>query len=222
MLNKVALLGDDTGHPSHRELNALIPRLEQELDAHAVWVPTDSSFDPTDFAGLWLVPGSPYANDAAVYAALTAVRENNVPFLGTCGGLQYAVIEYLRNELGTCATHAESDGVDDDNAVVALACSLYGEQRKVTPIAGSRFAGWVERPFVGMHYCSYAPTAQAIRHLKNAGVVVGATTEDGQAEILEFPNHPFYIASLFQPHIGASSGQPIHPLIKSFVAATRR
>jgi CTP synthase (UTP-ammonia lyase) len=50
--------------------------------------------------------------------------------------------------------------------------------------------------------------------------MVGAITEDDTAEALEFPDHPFYVAGLFEPHIGAASGQPIHPLITAFVAAT--
>jgi CTP synthase (UTP-ammonia lyase) len=216
----IALLGDDRGHPSHQELNALVPRMADELGVDAVWVPTASEFDPLDFAGVWLVPGSPYENDNAVYAALSAVRTHGVPFLGTCGGFQYAVIEYLRNVLGVHATHAESDGEDRDNAVSAMACSLYGEQRTVTPQPGSRFISWIGDPFVGMHYCNYAPTEAAITTLRNAGVIVGATAPDTSAEVLEFPDHPFYVASLFQPHIGASRGEPIHPLIRAFVAAT--
>lgn len=215
----IGLLGDDRGHPSHHELNALIPRLDQECGVQAEWVPTASSFNPLDYSGIWLVPGSPYDDDAAVYDTLTTVRTHQRPFLGTCGGLQYAVVEFLRQVVGAPATHAESDGEADDNAVAALACSLYGEQRTVTPVPGSRFAAWVEHPFVGMHYCNYAPTAAAISSLTAAGVTVGATAQDTAAEVLEFPQHPFYVASLFQPHIGASCGEPIHPLILAFVAA---
>ena len=85
--------------------------------------------------------------------------EQNIPFLGTCGGLQYAVLEYFRNVLGLAsASHAESDGVDDTNVVRALACSLDGEERVVRPIAGTRFSALVnDEPFVGMHYCNYGP-----------------------------------------------------------------
>jgi CTP synthase (UTP-ammonia lyase) len=117
---RIALLGVDRGHRSHRELNALRPR----LGVGSEWVPTDSAFDITAYAGVWLVPGSPYADDEAVLRALTAVRERSIPFLGTCGGMQYAVIEFVREVLGEAATHAESDGDSDDNAVAPLACSL--------------------------------------------------------------------------------------------------
>jgi CTP synthase (UTP-ammonia lyase) len=219
---RIGLLGDDTGHRSHQELNALVPRLAEEYGVAAVWLPTDAAFDVTAFDGIWLVPGSPYANDDAVVAALTTVRRRGIPFLGTCGGLQYAVLELLRTELGHAATHAEADGERADNAVVPLACSLYGTAAEVTPVAGSRFAGWVPAPFEGMHFCNYAPSAASVTALREAGVVVGATGEDAGAEVLEFPDHPFYVASMFQPHIGASTGAPVHPLVRAFVEAVTR
>ena len=171
--------------------------------------PSDSGFDVDEFDGVWLVPGSPYADDAAVLRALTHVREDGVPFLGTCGGMQYAVIEFARSVLGDGrASHAESAGEDEANVVGALACSLYGEERLVTPVPGSRFASWVSEPFVGMHFCNYAPTPEVVTRLEEAGVVVGATAHDAGAEVLEFPGHPFFVASMFQPHIGALAGEP--------------
>jgi CTP synthase (UTP-ammonia lyase) len=213
----IALLGDDRGHRSHQELNALRPM----LGIDTTWVPTDSGFSISDYDGVWLVPGSPYADDDAVLRALTVVREQGIPFMGSCGGMQYAVLEFVRTVLGESATHAESDGAADDNVVTALACSLYGEERLVTPVPGTRFAGWVDRPFVGMHFCRYAPTADVVARLQEAGVVVGATADDAGAEVLEFPGHPFYVVSMFQPHIGALAGRPVHPLVRAFVGAVR-
>lgn len=218
-MSTIAILGEDTGHRSHQELNALLPRLRDELGLHAEWVSTTSGFDVTTYDGVWLVPGGPYPDDDAVLEALRVVQEKEIPFLGTCSGMQYAVIELTRNLLGAAATHEEAAGASADNAVAALACSLYGEERLVNPLAGSRFATWVEEPFVGMHFCNYAPTPAAVARLVEAGVVVGATAPDAGAEVLELPDHPFYLASMFQPHIGALAGTPIHPLISAFADA---
>lgn len=215
----IGLLGDPGGHRSHQELNALAPQLAAEHSVSAVWVPTDSAFDVTRFDGVWLVPGSPYANDDAVVEALRTVRQNGIPFLGTCGGMQYAVIEFLRSDLGQVATHAETDGENDDNAVVPLACSLYGRSSTVTPVPGTRFSGWVPEPFEGMHFCNYAVSPASVAALESAGVVVGATGDEAGAEVLEFPNHPFYVASMFQPHIGALAGASIQPLVAAFLRA---
>jgi CTP synthase (UTP-ammonia lyase) len=214
---RVALLGDHRGHRSHLELDALRPVLPIDTE----WVPTDSDVDVTAYDGVWLVPGSPYADDAAVLRALTTVREAGIPFLGTCGGMQYAVLEFARSVLGGSATHAETDGASDDNVVAGLACSLQGEERLVTPVPGTRFAGWVPEPFVGMHFCSFAPTRYAVARLVAAGVVVGATAPDAGAEVLEFPDHPFYVTSMFQPHVGALAAAPVHPLVTAFTAAVR-
>jgi CTP synthase (UTP-ammonia lyase) len=211
----VALLGDRSGHRSHRELDALRPSLPVEAE----WVPTDSGFDVAAYDGVWLVPGSPYADDAAVLRALAVVRESGIPFLGTCGGMQYAVVEYAANVLGERATHEEADGTSDDNVVTALACSLQGEERLVTPVPGTRFGSWVSEPFVGTHFCSYAPTPAVVERLQGAGVVVGATAPDAGAEVLEFPDHPFYVTSMFQPHVGALAGAPVHPLVTAFTDA---
>jgi len=211
----VALLGDRSGHRSHLELDALRPHLAVEAE----WVPTGSGVDVTTYDGVWLVPGSPYADDAAVLRALTVVRERGIPFLGTCGGMQYAVIELARALLGVPATHAESDGESDDNVVAPLACSLQGEERLVTPVPGTRFAAWVPEPFVGMHFCSFAPTPAVVARLEQAGVVVGATAPDAGAEVLELPGHPFFVTSMFQPHVGALAGAPVHPLVTAFTDA---
>lgn len=219
MRRRIGLLGEDRGHPSHRELNALAPRLAEGYEVSVEWVPTDSGADVTAFDGVWLVPGSPYADDAAVIRALHAVRTQGVPFLGTCGGMQYAVLEFLRHALDRDATHAESDGQGEHNAVVPLACGLVGVETTVSPVPGSRFAGWAPGPFPGMHYCSYAASPEAVALLVDAGVVVGATGPEVGAEVLEFPDHPFYVTSMFQPHIGASEGAPVHPLVEAFVGA---
>ncbi len=103
-LMAVALLGDRSSHRSHRELDAL----RRLLPLATEWVPTDSGFDVSAYDGVWLVPGSPYADDAAVLSALTEVRTSGLPFLGTCGGMQYAVLEFLRSVLGR-AGHARRD-----------------------------------------------------------------------------------------------------------------
>lgn len=212
---RIALLGDEGGHRSHRELNALRPRLGAETE----WVPTDSGADLAAYDGLWVVPGSPYADDEAVIAAIRHARETGQPFLGTCGGLQYAVVESARHLLGRPATHAETDGERADNAVVPLACSLQGEEREVTPVTGTWFSDLMDGPFPGMHFCGFAPAPAVVEALVAQGVEVGATAPDAGAELLRWPDHPFFVASLFQPHVGALAGAPVHPLVRAFLGA---
>jgi len=220
----IALVGDrQPAHASHRELDAVRGQLGEGVTAD--WVATDGDRVHClgEFDGIWLVPGSPYADDAAAYAAVRWARESDVPFLGTCGGLQYAVVEYFRNVLGVAAaSHAEADGRNMSNVVHALACRLQGEERLVRPVAGTRFARLMnEEPFSGMHYCSYGPGPSEVERLVEAGMVVEATAEDAGAEVLELPANRFYMLTLFQPHVGALAGKPLHPLLREFVRCAR-
>ncbi|MGH2972430.1 MAG: glutamine amidotransferase-related protein [Gaiellaceae bacterium] len=224
MTVKIAIVGDQNEVlPSHRELNAVRPMFG--ADVAAEWVPTDGPriLDLRGFDAVWLVPGSPYADDAAAYRAVTWARQRDVPFLGTCGGLQYAVVEYFRNVLEVpAATHAESDGVDDNNVISALACSLMGEERLVRPVPGTRFSKLVgDEPFVGMHYCGYEPGPGVVERLAGAGMVIEATADDADAEVLELPGNRFFMLTLFQPQIGALAGRPVHPLLGEFVRCAR-
>jgi CTP synthase (UTP-ammonia lyase) len=216
----IALVGDRMpDHASHRELDAVRSMLGEDVVAD--WVATDSDRigDLAEFDGIWLVPGSPYADDGAAYEAVRWARENDVPFLGTCGGLQYAVVEYFRNVLGmSSASHAESNGSDVGNVVHALACSLQGEERLVKPVPGTRFSRLVnDEPFVGMHYCSYGPGPDEVDRLVGSGMVVEATAEDAGAEVIELPSNQFFMLTLFQPQVGALAGRPLHPLLREFV-----
>jgi CTP synthase (UTP-ammonia lyase) len=220
----IALVGDrQPAHASHRELDAVRGQLGEGVAAE--WIATDSDRvrDLREFDGIWLVPGSPYADDSAAYEAVRWARENDVPFVGTCGGLQYAVVEHFRNVLGVVdASHAESDGSDASNVVHALACSLQGEQRLVRPVAGTRFSALVDdTAFLGMHYCSYGPGVDEVERLVEAGMVVEATAEDAGAEVLELPSNRFFMLTLFQPQVGALAGKPLHPLLREFVRCAR-
>jgi CTP synthase (UTP-ammonia lyase) len=220
----IALVGDrQPAHASHRELDAVRGRLGEDVVAD--WVATDDDRvrDLGEFDGIWLVPGSPYADDAAAYAAVRWARENDVPFLGTCGGLQYAVVEYFRNVLGVAgASHAESDGSSASNVVRRLACSLQGEERLVRPVAGTRFSELVDgQPFIGMHYCNYGPGSDEVERLVAAGMVVEATAEDAGAEVIELPSNRFFMLTLFQPQVGALAGKPLHPVLDEFVRCAR-
>ena len=214
---RIALFGDrNESYPSHREVDAVIPMLGDGVSAE--WVPTDAGRDLAGYDGVWLMPGSPYRDDAAALAAITYARTHGVPFLGTCGGLQYAVVEYVRNVLGIAeASHAETDGVSSTNVVAPMACSVFGEEREVRPVRGTRFAEIVSAPFTGMHYCNYAPSAEALRLLVDAGWVIGADADDVEAEVLDLGTHAFFVLSLFQPQIGALVGRPLHPLLREFV-----
>src|SRR4051812_5859689 len=74
------------------------------------WLPTTDVSRKSDCHGIWCAPGSPYASTEGALDAIGFARTNNVPFLGTCGGFQHALIEYARNHLNAPqADHQESN-----------------------------------------------------------------------------------------------------------------
>jgi membrane protease YdiL (CAAX protease family) len=228
MTVRIAIVGDlDPAKHSHRELEAARSLLGSDVET--TWVATDSpamagiAAGTTAYDGVWIAPGSPYADDAAVLSVIRFARESGLPLLGTCGGMQYAVVEFVRDVLGRPGTHAEADGVGADNAVGALACSLVGEQRVVTPVPGTRFATMLGgASFTGVHYCSYGPTAATLSTLQQHGWVVEATAPDAPVEVLSYEPHPFFVLTLFQPQIGAIQWGRVHPILHAFVDLARR
>lgn len=219
MSASIAVVGDrDTSYLTHRELDAAIARLPTWAEAR--WVATDKlSLDGVD--GVWLAPGTPYRDDAAVYDAIRHAREGGLPFLGTCGGFQYALVELARNVAGIeYAEHAETDPGASDPVVGLLGCSLVSARRTVTPVGGTRLAETCgSDPFDGFHWCNYGLSDAWRPALERAGLVVNAHAEDAGVEGFELPGHPFYVATLFQPQVGAANGAPLHPLIRAFCAA---
>jgi CTP synthase (UTP-ammonia lyase) len=206
---------------THRELDAALSLFPEE--ARAGWTATD---DPAarhldDVCGVWLVPGSPYRDDAAAYAAIRHCLTTGAPFLGTCAGFQYACVELARSRAGLrAASHAESDPGGDALVVQPLSCSLYGERRLVTPVPGTRLARLCgDEPFEGFHWCGYGLAERYVSLLTRHGVVVGARAADAGVEAIELGDHPFFVATAFQPQVGASQTGSLHPLISAFLAA---
>ena len=206
----IAALGDrNRAYLTHREIDATIA-----LAPQIRWVDTeDARIDGYD--GVWVVPGTPYRDEDAVMAAIRFAREHGMPILGTCGGFQHMAVEYARNALGIAgAAHAETDPDGETIVVGALACSLVGQERTVTPVPGTRLAAICgSEPFAGFHFCNYGLAADL------EGVVVSAHAEDAGVEAFELPDHPFYLATLFQPQVGTTERGSLHPVLSALLAA---
>ena len=170
-----------------------------------------------------MIPGSPYRDDAAVLAAIDWALDSRTPLLGTCGGFQYAALALARRLAGVAdPAHAELRPQAPDPVVAGLACSLIGARREVTCVPGTRLAEICgSEPFAGFHWCDYGLSRDFVERLEAAGVVVSARAPDAGVEGIELPGHPFFVATLFQPQVGALAGGPLHPLIGAFAQACR-
>ena len=219
----IALVGDRS--PSVRA-HARIPRLVEalrrrdDLVLDPYWIASEDAHDGLDgFDAVWVVPGSPYRDPEGALAAVRTAREHGLPFLGTCGGFQHAVLEIARDVCGIeRAAHAEY-GEADECVIVALECSLVGHEGAIRYAPGSlmqRIMG-VERS-VERYHCSYGLDPRYVDTLTAHGVRFTAHDDDGAARALELAGHPFFLGTLFQPEL-AGDGTRAHPVIRAFAAA---
>jgi CTP synthase (UTP-ammonia lyase) len=184
---------------------------------------TDRARDLGEADAVWLLPGTPYRNDGAAHAAIRHCLDTDTPFLGTCGGFQYACVELARSRAGLAAADsAELSPDGEELVVVPLACTLYGERRTVTPVLGTRLADVCgDAPFDGYHHCGYGLADEYVSRLQAGGVVVCAHAPDAGVEGIELPEHPFFLATAFQPQVGSGASGVLHPLLTALLDAAR-
>ena len=224
----VVLVGErNPTHRSHLAFDDVMARLP--FGVVADWLPTNEAARIPDSAlgdldGIWMASGSPYRNVDGALRAIRFAREQGVPLLGTCGGFQHVVLEFMRNVAGVAdAAHAELDPDELGAVIVPLACSLLGQRRWVQAVPGTRAAAICGlQPMDGYHFCGYGVASSSIARLESAGLVISGHADDAGVEIVELPTHPFYMASAFQPQVG-TEGDPetgvLHPLILAFAEA---
>ena len=162
---------------------------------------------------------------AAQYA-----RETGMPYFGICLGMQIATIEFARNACGLEGAHSTEFDPETPHPVICL----LEEQKKVeTKGATMRLGTWEARLAKGSRSAElYGKTSVNERHrhryefnqnyrseFEDKGLQLVGTSPNGQlGEIVEIPEHPFFIAVQFHPEFQSKPTEP-HPLFKGFVAA---
>ncbi|WP_414549938.1 CTP synthase [Anabaena sp. CCY 0017] len=163
-------------------------------------------------------------------AAIKYARDRQIPFLGLCLGMQCSVIEWARNVEGL--VDANSSEFDSDTKYPVI--NLLPEQQDVVDLGGTMR--------LGLYPCHLVPNTMAAnlyqtevvnerhRHryefnnnyrnmLLESGYVISGTSPDGRlVEIVEFPQHPFFLSCQFHPEFHSRPSTP-HPLFKGFMAA---
>lgn len=225
---RIGIIGDyNPDFRPHHATNAAITHAADKLQLQVIidWLPTAEITDASigqlrEYNALWCAPGSPYRSMAGALLGIRFAREQHVPFIGTCGGFQHVVLEYARNVLGfTEASHAESDPDASCLFISALACSLVGKTMQVQIEPASRVFQIYQRTLVEeQYYCQFGlnPEYQAMIH--DGGLRIAGIDTDGEARILELPDHPFFVATLFVPPLTSTPEQP-HPLLMAYLQA---
>ena len=145
-----------------------------------------------DYDAIWVVPASPYENAEGAFTAIRYARENSVPFLGTCGGFQHAIIEYARNVMGwQDAAHAETD-TEGRMVIAPLSCSLVEKSDTIELRAHTLIARAYGRDHIEEGYhCNYGIADSFARELEQGELRVTGWDEEGEIRAVELVTHPF-------------------------------
>jgi CTP synthase len=183
-----------------------------------------------DLKGILVAPGFGNRGIEGKIAAIKYTRENKIPFLGICLGMQCAVIEFARNVLGLKDAHSREMNPATNSPVI----DMLEAQKNISHMGGTMRLGsypcTIEEGTLA--YKIYKKTSINERHrhryefnneysksFKDKGMVLSGVHPDaGLVEIIELPNHPFFIGVQFHPEYKSTVENP-HPLFVSFVKA---
>ena len=167
--------------------------------------------------------------DGKIYAIQYA-RENNIPFLGLCLGMQMAIVEFARHVLDIRDAHS----IELDPQTAHPVIHLMPDQNGVTDIGGTLRLG--SYPCIlgkdTKAYQLYGTEKIAERHrhryevnndyraaLTSHGMTLSGISPDGRiVEMIELPNHPWFIGTQAHPELKSRPNRP-HPLFKGFIGA---
>jgi len=214
--------------------------IENDVKVDISWVDSEQVTDENAAAMLGdcdgvLVPGG--FGDRGIEGKISAVRyarENKVPFLGICLGMQMAVVEFARHVAGMEGAHSSEFNPNSPNPVI----DLMPEQRNVTDKGGTMRLGAYPCHVTSQKTFTYeAYQSQVIyerhRHryefnndyrkiLTEKGMSLAGLSPDGRlVEIIEYSDHPWFVGVQFHPEL-KSRPNKAHPLFREFVKAAKR
>ncbi|OBQ56370.1 CTP synthase [Tamlana sp. s12] len=180
--------------------------------------------------GVLVAPGFGERGIDGKIDAVQYVRENNVPFLGICLGMQMAVIEFARNVLGIKDAASSEMNTNTENAVI----DLMEDQKTITDKGGTmRLGAWACELKLGSavrdiykseniterHRHRYEFNSSYKEQMEAAGMIAtGLNPDTGLVEIVEIPTHPWFVGVQYHPEYKSTVANP-HPLFVAFVKA---
>ena len=178
-----------------------------------------------------LVPGG--FGDRGIEGKIKAIkyaRENKIPMLGICLGMQMAVVEYARNVLGWETANSS----EFDNKTQYPVIDLLPEQKEIEDLGGTMRLGryacglqtetkayraYQEKNISERHRHRYEFNNSFRQQLEEAGLVISGTSPDGRlVEIIELSDHPWFVAVQFHPELKSRPNRS-HPLFRDFIGA---
>jgi CTP synthase len=210
--------------------------LENDVKLDLRWIPSDdmdgllAADHLRGLDGIVVPGGFGIRGIEGKIAAARHARENGIPYLGLCLGLQCAVIEFARSQLGLAGANSAEFDPTSPHPVI----DLMESQQEVSDLGGTMRLGiyaaklkegslarelYGEELVYERHRHRYEVNNRYRKDLEAAGMRLSGTSPDENlVEIVEIPAHPFFVASQFHPEFKSRPDRP-HPLFAGFVAA---
>ena len=225
---RIGILGDfNPEFRSHHATNDALQHAARKLgiEVQSEWIPTPSLIKPEaekkleSFDGFWASPGSPYKSLEGMLK-------------GTCGGFQYAFIEFARNVLNIAdADTAENNSGSKNVIIYPVACAVSDGKGNSPKLSGAvpeirlrpgsylqSFYGKQVETVTEQFFCNFEINPDFEWTTMEAGFPVVARGPQGEIRAIESPMHRFYVATLFQPQLSSTEKDP-HPIVLAFVQA---
>lgn len=180
--------------------------------------------------GILVAPGFGSRGISGKIEAVQYARENNIPFLGICLGMQCAVIEFARNVLGLEDAHTTEISEETNFPVI----SMMEEQKSISNYGGTMRLGaykcqlkpnskiakaYKTENISERHRHRYEFNSSYLEQFEKAGMIAtGKNPETGLVEVVEIPTHPWFVGVQFHPEYKSTVATP-HPLFVAFVDA---
>jgi len=181
--------------------------------------------------GLIVAPGFGERGIEGKITAIAYARKNNIPFLGICLGMQMAVIEYARNQVGL----PDANSTEMDPSCKSPVIDLMETQKSIVKKGGTmRLGAWdcsLNSGTITSEIYAKKSISERHRHryeFNNAFtdqvfddkfIVAGTNPETGLVEVIEYKDHPWFVGVQFHPEYKSTVSDP-HPLFKAFIKAS--
>jgi len=184
----------------------------------------------SDLDGILVAPGFGERGIDGKIISIQYARENKIPFLGICLGMQCAMVEFGRNVLGYKDAHSTEMNPKTNYPVIDIMAS----QKKITSKGGTMrlgvypctlkegtkaFKAYNQIDIKERHRHRYEFNNKYLEAYENAGMMaVGINPKDNLVEVVELTGHPWFVAVQFHPEYKSTVANP-HPLFEGFVKA---
>ncbi len=221
----IGIIGDfEPERVSHKATNEALSHCAKYLSINLQikWIPTEAIVSNSEklirgFDGFWCAPGE-YKSTEGALKAIQFAREKDYPFIGTCAGFQYTVIEYAQNKLGLKDVQNAEYSPDAANLIITpLSCSLVGETRKIDILQTSRIYRYYNKTEADERFsCRFGINPTYRKMIDESGFKIAAADENGEVRILDLLQNKFFTATLFQPQLSSTPENP-HKLILAYL-----